>query len=86
MGSLFSRSSDNENNENEELKRRNDLLEKQIEKQDKMLQILVLNVRMIINTLSPHIDDKQVVQNLNNLLDQQEKIIRQDKPEGNDFL
>ena len=41
---------------------------------------------MIINTLSPHIDDKQVVQNLNNLLDQQEKIIRQDKPEGNDFL
>ena len=83
MGSLFSRSSDNEN---EELKRRNDLLEKQIEKQDKMLQILVLNVRMIINTLSPHIDDKQVVQNLNNLLDQQEKIIRQDKPEGNDFL
>ena len=86
MGSLFSRSSDNENNENEELKRRNDLLEKQIEKQDKMLQILVLNVRMIINTLSPNIDDKQVVQNLNNLLDQQEKIIRQDKPEGNDFL
>ena len=83
MGSLFSRSSDNEN---EELKRRNDLLEKQIEKQDKMLQILVLNVRMIINTLSPHIDDKQVVQNLNNLLDQQEKIIRQDKPEGNDFF
>lgn len=83
MGCLFSRSSDNEN---EELKRRNDLLEKQIEKQDKMLQILVLNVRMIINTLSPHIDDKQVVQNLNNLLDQQEKIIRQDKPEGNDFL
>lgn len=83
MGSLFSKSSDNEN---EELKRRNDLLEKQIEKQDKMLQILVLNVRMIINTLSPHIDDKQVVQNLNNLLDQQEKIIRQDKPEGNDFL
>lgn len=83
MGSLFSRSSDNEN---EELKRRNDLLEKQIEKQDKMLQILVLNVRMIINTLSPHIDDKQVVQNLNNLLDQQEKIIKQDKPEGNDFL
>ena len=83
MGCLFSRSSDNEN---EELKRRNDLLEKQIEKQDKMLQILVLNVRMIINTLSPHIDDKQVVQNLNNLLDQQEKIIKQDKPEGNDFL
>ena len=83
MGSLFSRSSDNEN---EELKRRNDLLEKQIEKQDKMLQILVLNVKMIINTLSPHIDDKQVVQNLNNLLDQQEKIIKQDKPEGNDFL
>ena len=83
MGSLFSKSSDNEN---EELKRRNDLLEKQIEKQDKMLQILVLNVRMIINTLSPHIDDKQVVQNLNNLLDQQEKIIKQDKPEGNDFL
>lgn len=83
MGSLFSRSSDNEN---EELKRRNDLLEKQIEKQDKMLQILVLNVRMIINTLSPHIDDKQVVQNLNNLLDQQEKIIKQDKPEGNDFF
>ena len=83
MGSLFSKSSDNEN---EELKRRNDLLEKQIEKQDKMLQILVLNVKMIINTLSPHIDDKQVVQNLNNLLDQQEKIIRQDKPEGNDFL
>ena len=83
MGCLFSRSSDNEN---EELKRRNDLLEKQIEKQDKMLQILVLNVKMIINTLSPHIDDKQVVQNLNNLLDQQEKIIKQDKPEGNDFL
>jgi hypothetical protein len=83
MGCLFSRSSDNEN---EELKRRNDLLEKQIEKQDKMLQILVLNVRMIINTLSPHIDDKQVVQNLNNLLDQQEKIIKQDKPEGNDFF
>ena len=83
MGSLFSRSSDNEN---EELKRRNDLLEKQIEKQDKMLQILVLNVRMIINTLSPHIDDKQVVQNLNNLLDQQEKIIRQDKSEGNEFF
>lgn len=83
MGCLFSRNSDNEN---EELKRRNDLLEKQIEKQDKMLQILVLNVKMIINTLSPHIDDKQVVQNLNNLLDQQEKIIKQDKPEGNDFL
>ena len=83
MGCLFSRSSDNEN---EELKRRNDLLEKQIEKQDKMLQILVLNVRMIINTLSPHIDDKQVVQNLNNLLDQQEKIIRLDKSEGNDYL
>ena len=83
MGCPFSSSNDDEN---EELKRRNDLLEKQIEKQDKMLQILVLNVRMIINTLSPHIDDKQVVQNLNNLLDQQEKIIRQDKPEGNDFL
>ena len=80
MGCFFSRSCD------EELIRRNELLEKQIEKQDKMLQILVLNVRMIINTLSPHIDDKQVVQNLNNLLDQQEKIIRQDKSEGNEFF
>ena len=63
-------------NENENLKKENDLLKKTIENQEKMLKLNVLNTRMIILSLSNHIRDESIIKELHKLLDEQEKLIK----------
>ena len=76
MGSFFT---------NKEIEARNMLLLKQIQKQEQMLKLLVLNTKMIINTLSPYIDNKELVKKLTDLLDQQERLVNQGYNDQNDF-
>ena len=46
-----------------------------IERQEKMLKLLILNTKTLITSLSSHIDDKNLIHQIQELLDQQDKLI-----------
>ena len=61
----------------EELKKQTELLQRKIDNQEKMLKIIILNTKALITTLSSHIDDKNIIREINKLLDEQEKILKE---------
>ena len=70
----------------EELRRQNELLKRKIENQEKLLKIVILNTKVLVASLSNSVDDKNIITNLNKLLDQQEQILNKNLPEETSFL
>ena len=69
----------------EELKNQTELLQRKIDNQEKMLKIIILNTKALITTLSSHIDDKNIIKDINKLLDEQEKILNENLSEEKFF-
>lgn len=70
----------------EELRRQNELLKRKIENQEKLLKIVILNTKVLVASLSNSVDDKNIITNLNKLLDQQEQILNENLSEETSFL
>ena len=70
----------------EELRRQNELLKRKIENQEKLLKIVILNTKVLVASLSNRVDDKNIITNLNKLLDQQEQILNKNLSEETSFL
>ena len=70
----------------EELWRQNELLKRKIENQEKLLKIVILNTKVLVASLSNSVDDKNIITNLNKLLDQQEQILNENLSEETSFL
>ena len=70
----------------EELRRQNELLKRKNENQEKLLKIVILNTKVLVASLSNSVDVKNIITNLNKLLDQQEQILNKNLSEETSFL
>ena len=70
----------------EELRRQNELLKRKNENQEKLLKIVILNTKVLVASLSNSVDDKNIITNLNKLLDQQEQILNENLSVETSFL
>ena len=61
----------------EELKKQTELLQKKVNDQEKMLKLIILNTKTLIKSLSGHIHDTELIKEINNLLDQQDKLLNE---------
>ena len=70
----------------EELRRQNELLKRKNENQEKLLKIVILNTKVLVASLSNSVDVKNIITNLNKLLDQQEQILNENLSVETSFL